>query len=102
AAWPRSVETYERDVARDSRLYPVAGAMAANILPCAFWHLAPTPQVPITGRGPTNILMVQNLRDPATPFVGAPGMRAALARRARMVTVDQGGHGVDLLTPNTG
>ena len=45
--------------------------------------------------------MLQNRRDPATPFAGALGMRGALAGRARMVTVDQGGHGVYLVTPDT-
>jgi pimeloyl-ACP methyl ester carboxylesterase len=101
ARWPRSVERYIRDVRRDSRRYPVAGGMAANIWPCAFWPVAPRERpVPITDRGPHNILIPQNLRDPATPLVGALGLRAALGRRARMVVADAGGHGVYLLTGN--
>ncbi|MET9354153.1 alpha/beta hydrolase [Streptomyces sp. NPDC006617] len=36
--------------------------------------------------------MVQNLRDPATPLPGALRTRRALGERARMVTIDQGGH----------
>ena len=36
--------------------------------------------------------MVQNLRDPATPYSGALRLRAAFGDRARMVTVDSGGH----------
>ena len=50
--------------------------------------------------GPSNVLMVQNLRDPATPLAGANELRKALGDRARMVTADQGGHGVYLLNKN--
>ena len=50
--------------------------------------------------GPANILIVQNLRDPATPFPGALAMRVAMGSRARLVSVDQGGHGVYLIAPN--
>jgi pimeloyl-ACP methyl ester carboxylesterase len=95
AAWPRSVEVYERDVRNDARRYPIAGALAANIWPCAFWSTQPLePPVEITSRGPANILLVNNLRDPATPYSGALAMRNAFGRRARLVAVDQGGHGV--------
>jgi hypothetical protein len=38
-------------------------------------------------------MIVQNVRDPATPLVGAQEMRAALGQRAQLLTVDQGGHG---------
>jgi len=38
------------------------------------------------------VLILQNLRDPATPLAGALEMRRALGGRARMVTADQGGH----------
>jgi hypothetical protein len=45
--------------------------------------------------------MVQNLRDPGTPLVGAQRLRRAFGDRARMVTADQGGHGVYLFSKNT-
>ncbi|MFD9824465.1 alpha/beta hydrolase [Streptomyces violascens] len=62
--------------------------------PCAFWHTEPTDKpVHITSDGPSNILMLQNLRDPVTPSFGALRMRTALDGRARLVTVDHGGHG---------
>jgi pimeloyl-ACP methyl ester carboxylesterase len=94
-AWPRSVETYQQSQALDAVLFPVAGAMSGNIWPCAFWRYPPQePPVPITDRGPRNILMQQNLRDPATPAAGARVMKDALGSRAAMVAVDQGGHGV--------
>ncbi|MFI1200215.1 alpha/beta hydrolase [Streptomyces sp. NPDC020883] len=52
-----------------------------------------------TGRT-SNVLMIQNLRDPTTPYFGALRMRAALGRRARLVTVDHGGHGAYLANDN--
>jgi hypothetical protein len=45
-------------------------------------------------------MMLQNLRDPGTPYWGAMGMRTALGQRARLVSIDQGGHGVYELTQN--
>ena len=78
------------------------GALRSNIWPCAFWHFRPVERpVPITSKGPRNILIVQNLRDPATPLEGALQMRKAFGQRARFVSVDQGGHTVYLLNPNT-
>lgn len=40
--------------------------------------------------------MVQNLRDPSTPYTASLKMREALGSRARLLTVDHGGHGVYL------
>lgn len=99
--WPRSVPRYQADVALDSRLFPIAGALAANVTPCAFWPDRPRePVVPIGSAGPRDILLLDNTRDPATPYFGALGMRAALGGRAAFVTVNQGGHGVYLVAPN--
>ncbi|MBL7253566.1 alpha/beta fold hydrolase [Actinoplanes sp. LDG1-01] len=91
--WPRSVRSYQRDVAEFRMRYPLIGAAAANITPCAFWPSPIEPRVRITDRGPSNVLMVQNLRDPGTPLAGARELRRAFGDRARMVTADQGGHG---------
>ncbi|GAA4537247.1 alpha/beta hydrolase [Amycolatopsis samaneae] len=100
-AWPRSVATYQHNVAEDRTRFPMFGAAAANIWACASWSSAPIePPVKIGDKGPSNILVVQNLRDPATPLSGARETRRALGDRARMVTVDQGGHGVYLFAPN--
>lgn len=90
--WPTSVATYQRNVAVDRVRYPMYGAFAANIRPCAYWRAPVEPKVQLTDRGPSDVLMVQNLRDPATPLSGALRTRRALGGRARMVTVDQGGH----------
>lgn len=101
-AWPRSVARYEQTVRRDGARYPIAGAMAANIRPCAFWHFKPQePLVPITGRGPRNILLVQNARDHVTPLSGAWDTRRALGPRASLLVAEQGGHASYLLSGNS-
>ncbi|WET78862.1 alpha/beta hydrolase [Amycolatopsis sp. QT-25] len=99
--WPEDVATYQRNVAKDRVRYPMFGAAGANIWACAYWPSESIePPVRIGDRGPSNILMVQNLRDPATPLSGAKEMRRALGDRARIVTVDEGGHGVWLSDEN--
>ncbi|MCP2183224.1 TAP-like protein [Prauserella alba] len=100
--WPRSLWRYMRNVAVDRAKYPMLGGSAANIGPCAFWpgeHREPP--VRIGDRGPSNVLMVQNERDPGTPLAGALQLRRAFGQRATMVTADQGGHGVYPFGGNT-
>ncbi|EDY44579.1 alpha/beta hydrolase [Streptomyces sp. SPB074] len=91
--WPGSVAEHARAVAKDRARYPLTGGMPVNITPCSYWKKPAEPPTRITDEGPSNILMVQNLRDPATPYSGALRMRAALGRKARLVSVDSGGHG---------
>jgi pimeloyl-ACP methyl ester carboxylesterase len=94
AAWPGSIPRHARDVAVDRRAFPRTAGMPANVWPCAFWPDRPVePPVRVSDRGPRNVLILQNTRDPATPLVTALGLRRALGSRAVMVTVDQGGHG---------
>lgn len=93
ARWPRSVATYARDVRRDGAAYPVAGAMAANIWPCAFWPFEPRDEhVEPLDHGPGKVLVVQAMRDSGTPLDSGVAMREALGERARLVAVDIGGH----------
>lgn len=95
AAWPRSVALYARQVAADRRAWPATAGMPSNLWPCAAWPSRPVePPVTVTGHGPRNVLILQNTRDPSTSLASARGLRAALGRRAVMITVDQGGHGV--------
>ncbi|MBB5851476.1 alpha/beta hydrolase [Amycolatopsis umgeniensis] len=95
ADWPESVRYYQKVVERARVTHPMFGPAAANITPCAFWPVERRERpVRIHDRGPSNLLLVQNLRDPATPLIGARELRSALGGRARMVTVDAGGHGV--------
>ncbi|EXU65306.1 hydrolase [Streptomyces sp. PRh5] len=92
---PGTVRKYQRDVAVDRLRYPMPGGSTAGIGPCAFWpDKRVEPPVRIGDRGPSNVLMVQNERDPGTPLAGARELRRAFGKRATMVTADQGGHGV--------
>lgn len=91
--WPRGVRPYERAVTLDRARYPLYGAASAGLWPCAFWPVRPVEaRVRISAEGPSNILLVQNRRDPGTPLEGALEMRHALGQRARLVTVASGGH----------
>ncbi|NJQ01858.1 alpha/beta hydrolase [Streptomyces zingiberis] len=99
--WPRDVDTYRKGVAEDRERYPMYGAAAANITPCAFWpHTPAEPPVAINDEGPRNVLIVQNLRDPATPHAGGKMLRQKFADRSRLVSVDDTGHGVYVLGGN--
>ncbi|MFE6867180.1 alpha/beta hydrolase [Kitasatospora sp. NPDC057692] len=98
---PRDLGRYQRNVTESRQRNPILNGMGANVWPCAFWPAPVEPAVRVTDRGPANILLLQTERDPATPLVGALGMRAALGKRARMVTVDGGNHGAyDRWTPS--
>ncbi|MET9968029.1 alpha/beta hydrolase [Streptomyces sp. NPDC006356] len=97
AAWPRSAAVYEKGVAESRAKYPLTAGMPRNAMVCAAWHWQPSEAPPrVTDRGPSNVLMVQNERDVATPLSGALKMREALGRRAVMVTVNSTGHGAYL------
>ncbi|MET9094470.1 alpha/beta hydrolase [Streptomyces cyaneofuscatus] len=100
--WPRHQLSYQLNVLVDRARYPKLGASTANITPCAFWPSEHRePPVRVGDQGPSNILLVQNERDPGTPLAGALRLRQALGQRARMVTADQGGHGVYPFGANT-
>ncbi|WP_411143524.1 alpha/beta hydrolase [Streptomyces sp. x-80] len=99
--WRGTVPSYARAVATDRVRHPLTAGMTANVSPCAFWKDAPAEKpTRITAEGPPDILMIQNLRDPTTPYSGALKMRSALGDRARLVTVGHGGHGVYLANGN--
>ncbi len=99
-AWPRTpLAAYRRAVDADRVRHPLTAGLPVNVLPCSFWKTGPAEQpTRITDQGPSNILMVQSRRDPATPYSGGLKMCEALGGRARLVTVEQGGHGVYLGT----
>ncbi len=96
--WPRSsARTFERAVAADRERHPLTAGLPVNVTPCAYWKGGAVEKpVRVTDRGPSNILMIQNLRDPSTPYANGLRMREALGERARLVSVDHGGHGVYL------
>jgi hypothetical protein len=56
--------------------------------------------VRITKDGPANVLILQNLRDPATPHPGGVLLRKTFGHRARLVSVDAGEHGVYVYDDN--
>ncbi|WP_424186942.1 alpha/beta hydrolase [Actinokineospora sp. G85] len=94
ADWPEDVETYRRHVAEDREKFPIFGAATANIIPCAYWKHEPVePRVPVNPEG-SDILILQNLRDPVTPHRDAVALREKFGERARLVSVDGSGHGV--------
>uniref|UniRef100_UPI00117C1B2E alpha/beta hydrolase n=2 Tax=Streptomyces TaxID=1883 RepID=UPI00117C1B2E len=100
-AWPRDAAVYEKGVAESRAAYPLTAGMPRNAMMCAAWPFEPQePPVRITDAGPSDILLIQNERDPATPLAGALKMRAALGDRARMVTVDSTGHDAYLANGN--
>nr|WP_221379881.1 alpha/beta hydrolase [Actinoplanes polyasparticus] len=101
STWPSEVGVYQRDVAKDRQKFPMFGAAAANISPCAFWsRKSPEPQVEINDKGPANILILQNRLDVATPLVGGQILRREFAQRSRLVTVGDNQHGVYVFGSN--
>ncbi|MBB4908268.1 alpha/beta hydrolase [Actinophytocola algeriensis] len=100
--WPGEVWQYQLSAAIDRVRYPKLGGSTASVNPCAFWpRERPEPPVHIGDQGPSNVLIVQNERDPGTPLAGAKKLRQAFGDRARMVVADQGGHGVYPFGTNT-
>ncbi|MGW2209216.1 alpha/beta hydrolase [Streptomyces sp. NPDC001781] len=100
--WPKDVSTYRRGVAEDRERYPLYGAATANITPCAFWPYTPAePPVEVDTEGPRNVLLLQNRRDASTPHLGGRMLREKFGDRARLVSVDDSGHGVYVLGRNS-
>jgi len=101
-AWPTLPTIYQVGLLTDKIVAPKFGELGSNIWPCAFWHSRPLEQpVAISSNGPTNnILVVQDERDPATPYAGGVHMRTELGQRARLISADQGGHAAYELKPN--
>ncbi|QDQ15959.1 alpha/beta hydrolase [Streptomyces spectabilis] len=94
--WPRDVETYRRDVARDSARYPLYGDFVSGISPCAYWPKATETAGPVSNRVPA--LIVQNEWDPQTPLSSARSLHRDL-KGSRLVTVRGGeGHSVRFYT----
>ncbi|MEU6000301.1 MULTISPECIES: alpha/beta hydrolase [unclassified Streptomyces] len=91
--WPRSAGAYAKEVAASRSKYPLTAGMPRNAMLCAAWPYRPKEApVRITDSGPSNILLVQNERDPVAPIAGALNLRKALGKRAIMVTLDSTGH----------
>ncbi|MFF6874228.1 alpha/beta hydrolase [Streptomyces sp. NPDC012474] len=99
--WPDSAAAYQKGVAASRAAYPLTAGMPRGPMVCAAWPYEPKePAVRVTDRGPSNILLVQNERDVATPLAGARKLRQALGDRAVMVTVNSTGHDAYLANGN--
>ncbi|GAA1330073.1 hypothetical protein GCM10009660_02010 [Catellatospora bangladeshensis] len=62
--------------------------------PCAFWKRPPLRLKTPTGKGVPPVLMVQSVRDPATPLEGAQRAHQRFANSRLLTVVDEGDHGV--------
>ncbi|MFD5827273.1 alpha/beta hydrolase [Lentzea sp. NPDC060358] len=83
----------ERDAAADCARWPLLGHYQL-MGPCAFWDRPDVQLRRPTGIGVPPTLMVQSVRDPATPVEGARKAHAGFAG-SRMLTVqDEGDHGI--------
>ena len=51
--------------------------------------------------GPRNVLLLQNRRDASTPHLGGKMLREKFGDRARLISVDDSGHGVYVLGRNS-
>jgi CubicO group peptidase (beta-lactamase class C family)/pimeloyl-ACP methyl ester carboxylesterase len=99
--FPRSPAVYAREAAADAAEYPVTGGAGAAIWPCAYWASDPIdPPATVSSRGRDNILLINAVRDPATTLAGARNLQRAFGGRARLVSVEHGGHGVYLAAGN--
>jgi pimeloyl-ACP methyl ester carboxylesterase len=89
------ISVYQEAVIEDRERYPVFGAATANMTPCAYWAHEPSePPVEIVDDGPENILIVQNMHDPVTPYAGGVMLSDKFEERSTLVSVDGTGHGV--------
>lgn len=99
--WPNDVAPYRQAVEDDRTTYPLFGAAAANIMPCAFWKTTPSePAVSIDDEGSADILIAQHQRDPVTPLAGGQLLDDKFGDRSTLLTVDGSGHGVFVLGKN--
>lgn len=92
APWSGDVGEYARRTAEDRAAWPLTAGMPANIWACAFWPKPIEEPVRVTGKGPRNILILQNRRDNATPWEDGLGLYKVLGKRAAFVGADNGGH----------
>ncbi|NUT93651.1 MAG: alpha/beta fold hydrolase, partial [Saccharothrix sp.] len=86
-------EFLDREARELGAKYPLVGYYQV-LAPCAFWNRPPLHLKTPTGKGVPPILMVQSVRDPATPLEGAQRAHNRFAG-SRMITVtDEGDHGI--------
>jgi pimeloyl-ACP methyl ester carboxylesterase len=78
--WPSSLASWRSAAAAAARAAPVFGqAIMWGSLACAYWPVRSYPPAAIHARGAPPILVVGNLRDPATPYRWAQALSRDLA-----------------------
>lgn len=78
--------------AAQGRRYPLVGWYQLN-QPCVFWDRpAAATLAPRTGKGVPPVLMVQNVRDPATPYEGAIRAKRAFDGAWMLLVRNEGDH----------
>ncbi|WP_033437490.1 alpha/beta hydrolase [Saccharothrix sp. NRRL B-16314] len=78
---------------RLGRQYPLFGYYQV-LAPCAFWDRPKLDLKTPTGKGVPPILMVQSVRDPATPLEGAQRAHRNFEGSRLLTVTDEGDHGV--------
>jgi pimeloyl-ACP methyl ester carboxylesterase len=91
--WTRSQAFWNAESARQGRKYPLVGWSLATI-PCAYWNRLNVKPPAVTGRGVPPVLMVQSVRDPATPLEGAVRAHRRFAGSRMLTVTNEGDHGM--------
>jgi pimeloyl-ACP methyl ester carboxylesterase len=85
--------TLAREAERLGERYPLNG-FYQRLAPCAFWDRPPLELKEPTGKGVPPVLMVQSVRDPATPVEGAQRAHRNFAGSRMLTVTDEGDHGI--------
>ncbi|MFD5827272.1 alpha/beta hydrolase [Lentzea sp. NPDC060358] len=83
----------ERDAVRDGERWPLFGYYQI-MGPCAYWDRPNVRLERPTGRGVAPTLMVQSVRDPATPLEGAQRAHRNFQNSVLLTVRDEGDHGI--------
>jgi pimeloyl-ACP methyl ester carboxylesterase len=83
----------ERDAARDGAKWPLVGYYQI-MGPCAFWDRPNVTLKHPDGSGVAPTLMVQSVRDPATPLEGARKAHRNFANSVLLTVENEGDHGI--------
>jgi pimeloyl-ACP methyl ester carboxylesterase len=86
-------EYLERDGTRDGAKWPLVGYYQVMAL-CAFWHRPNVHLKHPDGVGVAPTLMVQSVRDPATPLEGARKAHRNFNNSVLLTVEDEGDHGI--------
>ncbi|MEV6244130.1 alpha/beta hydrolase [Lentzea sp. NPDC051838] len=83
----------ERDAVQDGAKWPLLGYLQI-MGPCAYWDRPNVNLKRPNGIGVDSTLMVQSVRDPATPLEGAQKAHARFAGSKMLTVNDEGDHGI--------